>query len=84
MSTIKPALTLIGLPQSTCTTRLLLVFLEKGLEFSLYAPDLANGELKVRYRLMRCFTIFLNPTEASLITESSIRAPWYCVYTDEF
>jgi len=46
MSTIKPALTLIGLPQSTCTTRLLLVFLEKGLEFSLYTPDLANGELK--------------------------------------
>ena len=71
MSTTKPALTLIGLPQSTCTTRLLLVFLEKELEFSLYTSDLANGELKVRYWLMRMFHKFLNPAEAPSMAEAA-------------
>ncbi|KIM92927.1 hypothetical protein OIDMADRAFT_36174 [Oidiodendron maius Zn] len=46
MAATKSVLKLIGVPQSTCTTRLLIVFAEKDLEFSLYQPDLANGEQK--------------------------------------
>ncbi|KAH8703387.1 putative glutathione-S-transferase theta, GST [Talaromyces proteolyticus] len=42
----KESLRLIGLAKSTCTTRILLVFAEKKIEFSFYQPDMANGELK--------------------------------------